>query len=184
VTAALKSQKDRLLQERNRAVAEGDTETFEQIDKQINEIDASPEQPENGQDNRQAEIMQRERQFARESDWYGKPGGTNIRMTAAAQQYANVIMGQNPSIPVEDLFTQIEEAIKEEFPDKFASPTNKPTKVSGDRPQSTSSSKTPKWDKLVEEFPEADAESAFQSLVERGSYKPEDREKYAGEVLA
>lgn len=175
VTRALESQKRRLMEEREKAVTEGDTEAFKKADEALSSLqDAPKENP------REKEFLEGYKQFqARHKDWWGK----DWAMTGMAKNIAEVVGAANPDMSADEFYSTVEEEVKKAYPEKFSQPSHRPTQVSGDKPPKKSDSTA--WNKLMEEFPDANPEGVFQGFVKQGIYKDtrEDREKYAKAVL-
>lgn len=174
LTKALESQRQRLLEERDKAVEAGDTEAFKKADKQLNEL---TDEGETKEDPKTAAFQKGFVDFKSRNEWFEK----DAFLTKEALSSAQTIGMMYPDISADEFYQKVEEMVKEAHPQKFAKPSNKPTEVSGDKPE-PAKSKT-KWDQLVGQHPEV--KDIFAEFVKDGVFKDtkEDREKYANGVL-
>lgn len=171
MTRALEAQKARLEEEREKAVEEGDTAKFKQVDQQIKVLD-QPDSP----NEIQKRFTDGLTQFRKDNEWYEK----DVGMTTFANNAGATIAQMNPGIDPDAFYRQVADAVREQYPQKFAKPSNKPTEVSGDRPAKPRPKS--KWDALVAKHPELDG--IFAGFVKKGVWKDtkEDRERYAEQV--
>lgn len=168
VTQALEAQRQRLTEERNKAVEEGDTDAFKRADQQLNQL--------NQKDGKEKAFQDGLQKFRQDNPWFDSDPDLRIEAVNAGQAIGDM----NPNISSDEFYSKVLDLVKQRRPEKFAGPSNRPTQVSGDKPRPSNKSK---WDELMAENPEV--EGIFQSNVKMGVYKDtkQDREKYATAVL-
>lgn len=116
---AYEKAKRELLEKRDVAVAHADTETFKQIDKEIDELDKSvkPPTPEKKADTPPAPDPAITSWIA-ENPWFT----TDATMMAYAKSQDQFLMAAKPGLSVAERLADVKERTKKEFPDKFGNP--------------------------------------------------------------
>ena len=177
---ALDSQRTRLEAERTQAVAEGDTEAFQKLDSELKTLEPTlPTAP--VVNARQQAIESAERVFESKHAWYNGKDIDSVVMTSDAVNLAISLGRSNPDLSADQLFEQLEQGMQIKYPEKFASPSNKPTLLS---PNTTPPSQPDSvWGKMLQEYPEAQA--VFDDAVSKGQFEnsTSGKEKYAKIVM-
>ena len=177
---ALDSQRKRLEEERSQAVAEGDTEAFHKLDSELKTLEPTiPTAP--AVNARQQAIEAAERAFEQKHAWYNGKDIDSVVMTSDAVNLAISLGRSNPDLPADELFKQLEQGMQIKYPEKFASPSNKPTLLS---PNTTPPSKPDSvWSQMLQEYPEA--KDVFADAVSKGQFEDTaaGKEKYAKLVM-
>lgn len=170
----------RLEAEKLEAVEEGDREKYVKADSKLKELDTSPAQEE------KKAPTQRERDFQEKyvkfqndnSSWWEK----DDEMTAYAISMGQGLFAANNNISADEYYQKVHNLVRRHFPERFENMNKgRPPAVSGDKP--AKKGKMSAWDKVVQDYPEA--QQIFQNFVEDGVFKDtnEAREKYAQRVL-
>jgi len=177
---ALDSQRTRLEAERSQAVAEGDTEAFHKLDSELKTLEPTPPTAP-AVNARQQSIEAAERAFESKHAWYNGKDIDSVVMTSDAVNLAISLGRSNPDLPADELFKQLEQGMQIKYPEKFASPSNKPTLLS---PNTTPPSKPDSvWGQMLQEYPEA--KDVFADAVSKGQFEDTaaGKEKYAKLVM-
>ena len=177
---ALDAQRTRLEAERTQAVAEGDTEAFQKLDSELKTLEPTlPTAP--AVNPRQQAIEAAERAFESKHAWYNGKDIDSVVMTSDAVNLAISLGRSNPDLPADELFEQLEQGMQIKYPEKFASPSNKPTLLSPNTTQPSQPDSV--WGKMLQEYPEA--QGVFDNFVEEKRFEntAAGKEKYAKLVM-
>lgn len=162
-----------LMAKREKAFDEGDKETFNRVEQELNSVHQEPV-PEPQQPTVDPRFAVLEKDFRQKYD--------QVLDQQVQEEIEIYVRSLPPGLSPDDFFDRVETRlnshIKRIYPEKFGV---KPAAPSAGGETSKSSPRS-EWGKLTKEFP--DAEQAFKSFVERGVFEDTkaDRERYAKSV--
>lgn len=150
-----------LQQKQREAVAEGDTDTFDQVSKEIDELkEPEPKTEQKPNADNDPDFIQ----FQAENPWYGPDG--DYKMTLEAEEIAKVVAR---SYQGKAFYDKIAEVIRKEFPDRFGNQKRRePARVEGGQDL-----KTAKGGKTYADLP-PDAKAACDRFVKEGLIEQKD----------
>jgi len=194
VKAALDSQRERLMNERDAAIESGDVAAVRKYDEAIKKTETPAIEEESqyqshppGQPTREQQEAYKRAidQFTSENHWFD-PAHSDYDpyLRGQAVTIGTAIANGDPTMDPNELLDRTMAILKEKEPEYFASPSNSPnTFVSGSKKQAPKSNDGA-WSKLKSEYGE-EAVEGFKICVKRGVFKDTaaDRERYAKEVL-
>ena len=173
IKEATDAARTRLLSERSQAVEEGDTDKFNAVESQLQQINSHPADP--LVERRAAEFQRGMADLTQRNTWYA----TDKSMAAFANMYGQSLAQANPNITPDEYYRSIEDVVRSQFAHKVANDKRSaPAAVAPDKPASNKSSS---WAELKSVYPEAEA--AFDDLVKRKIFTNDERESYAKQVL-
>lgn len=150
---ALEAQAERLKTERAEAITEMDRDRFEKIDAELRQTEEEMRNADQVQSN--DAFVVGEEKFKRRNDWFEK----DKAMTATAYNIAAGLRNAFPDMTADEYYTELENAVKEQFPNKFTNPRRAGVApVEGGTPQKNTNRR-----KGFDSLP-AEAKQAFEEL--------------------
>ncbi len=124
---AFKRAVEKLKKERKAAVEAGDTQKFDKIDKEIEDLEkeqaSKPKETQSGNTEFDS--------WAQDNTWYGD----NIEMTIYANQAGQIIRGKHPNWSLSKVYDKVTQAVKEKFSGHFKNKARShPASVEGGSP--------------------------------------------------
>ena len=150
-----------LQEERLKAVDKGDTEKFEEIDKEIQDLEKTYSESEK-------EKTPAFSSWAEENPWYGD----DIDMSMYADYVGNYLANKHPDWGPDRVFKEVTKKVKNKFPDKFTNPRRDqapPVEGGGTAPAGTAPSGK-KYSDLPPEAKKICDEFVAQKLLTREQY--------------
>lgn len=167
-----------LKQKQRQAVEDGDTQAFDQVERQMQDLTRQASESQEAEQAGQGEGQRQEHpDFAAwraENPWYGDDPVLTTRADEVGQRLAG------HGYQGRQLFDAVTQVLKEEHPSKFGKPNGQGRKASAVEGTGTKGHAKTKWDQVDQE-----GRAAFNRFVKQGVFSDtkEDRERYADDYL-
>jgi hypothetical protein len=113
----MEAQAARLKQERSAAIEDQDTVRFEELDRQLRETEDEIKEVDNAPTSADS-FVTGEADFKKRNSWFEQ----DKTMTAFAFNIAGGLRSAYPNITADEYYSELEKAVKEQFPNKFTNP--------------------------------------------------------------